>query len=327
MSYMSTTGTALHSLAVETDTRLADLHRQGAEIRQTITSHANTIKQYAGAERNRWGLYKMTLDEAEAIIATEGWKPRGPVASWGRPGGTIDEARAVIARARIKLAEVDAQIVECNAIWLDNDCWSRFFLVPAGHLHRDMHCSTCNNGHEPTTFGWLPQLSGLTEADAVAAHGALLCTVCYPSAPAEWTNGHETEAAAERAAECPGSRQYVKTERWDARYAKCPECGGTQSRTSTGKLRAHKPPTEKPAKKTPKVTAAPAPTDPAWDAMQSPELDGLLRTFAAAETALGTATDGPEFEAARDAYRALHAAAPDGWNSHRRARELGLNAR
>ncbi len=66
--------------------------------------------------------------------------------------------------------------------------WSRFFLVTnvGGHIHRDMSCSTCF----PTTqYAWLYELSGLTEAEAVAEYGEILCSVCFPSAPVEWTNG------------------------------------------------------------------------------------------------------------------------------------------
>lgn len=67
--------------------------------------------------------------------------------------------------------------------------WSRFYLVtPKGHIHSSMYCSTC---YDSTHFVWLPELSGLTEADAVEQHGAILCTVCYPSAPVEWTNGYD----------------------------------------------------------------------------------------------------------------------------------------
>lgn len=68
----------------------------------------------------------------------------------------------------------------------DYEGWSRFFLVNAGHIHRSMSCSSCNKGRSATVFSWLPELSGLTEADAVAAHGAHLCTVCFPTAPTEW---------------------------------------------------------------------------------------------------------------------------------------------
>lgn len=66
--------------------------------------------------------------------------------------------------------------------------WSRFFLVRSsnGHIHSSMQCSTC---FIDTDFGWLVDCSGLTEAEAVAAHGERLCTVCFPSAPSAWTDG------------------------------------------------------------------------------------------------------------------------------------------
>ena len=67
--------------------------------------------------------------------------------------------------------------------------WSRFFLVAGGHLHSSMNCSTCNNGFNPTEFYWYPTLAGLNEAEAVEAVGSVLCTVCFPSAPVEWTEG------------------------------------------------------------------------------------------------------------------------------------------
>jgi hypothetical protein len=60
--------------------------------------------------------------------------------------------------------------------------WSRFFLVTSstGHIHSSMHCDTC---YDSTTYGWLPELSGLLEAHAVMAHGEVLCTRCFPNAP------------------------------------------------------------------------------------------------------------------------------------------------
>ena len=72
--------------------------------------------------------------------------------------------------------------------------WNRFFLVPGGHIHSSMHCSTCNrwtNGADTvaTTFMWLPDLSGLEIDDAIEEYGSILCTVCYKDAPVEYTNG------------------------------------------------------------------------------------------------------------------------------------------
>ena len=81
-------------------------------------------------------------------------------------------------------------------IWQDAeneyDGWSRFFAVAGGHIHSGMDCSTCNrvtsqSGQTFTAFAWLPALSGLTTADAIAAHGHTLCSVCFPNAPVAHT--------------------------------------------------------------------------------------------------------------------------------------------
>ena len=76
--------------------------------------------------------------------------------------------------------------------------WSRFFIVKnaGGHIHWTMSCSTC---YPTTDFGWLPNLSGLTEADAVEEWGGILCSVCFPSAPVEHTDGVNKKTAAEKA--------------------------------------------------------------------------------------------------------------------------------
>lgn len=70
--------------------------------------------------------------------------------------------------------------------------WSRFFLVTSsdGHIHSSMFCHTCRWS---TTYGWLPELSGQSEADAVALRGPALCTVCFPSAPLDWTSAKLTK--------------------------------------------------------------------------------------------------------------------------------------
>lgn len=76
-----------------------------------------------------------------------------------------------------------------------------------------------------TRIGWLPQNSGQTEAEAVAEHGAILCTICYPSAPTEWTLGKQDPTV------CPGSGTNVRNNlpsRFGysyGNYATCPDCG------------------------------------------------------------------------------------------------------
>lgn len=102
--------------------------------------------------------------------------------------GRFEEACVESDNARAELEEVEVEYAG----------WSRFFIVKnnGGHIHRSMGCSTC---FPTTVFGWLPELSGLTEAEAVAEWGEILCSVCFPSAPVEWTQGVNKKEAEAKA--------------------------------------------------------------------------------------------------------------------------------
>jgi len=145
------------------------------------------------------------------------------------------------------LDKYDALVVECKARyaelreWTDKYTgWSRFYLVSGGHIHASMDCSTCNNGKSATNFIWLPQLSGLTEADAVASEGAFLCTVCFPSAPVEFTNGHDLAEQARLSKRCEGSGVYAH----DGNH-RCKVCNEWVSILRSGRYRAHNKPENK----------------------------------------------------------------------------------
>ena len=76
---------------------------------------------------------------------------------------------------------------------------TRAFVVPDGHVHRSMGCSTC---YPTTEFGWVTELSGSTEAEIIEAAGSRACTVCYQNAPVDALAGrifHATEVAAQAA--------------------------------------------------------------------------------------------------------------------------------
>lgn len=131
--------------------------------------------------------------------------------------------------------------------------WSRFFLVSGGHIHSSMSCSTCNRNGKATVFSWLPDLSGLTEEEAVAAHGAILCTACYPLAPLAWTDFYDKEAERKAATYCAGSGT---TEWKDGKVRNgfisgnggyCGHCGGWAGTTSrySRTIRKHKPSTSR----------------------------------------------------------------------------------
>jgi hypothetical protein len=119
--------------------------------------------------------------------------------------------------------------------------WSRFFKCE--HIHSSMHCHTL---HVTSRRFWIPEMSGKTEAEAVAAYGETMCTVCFPSAPT-MTGWAESVAArlAEKAAKfCKGSgTRDSKPSKYSRCYSPkdiCNACGQLASVTSTGKLRNHK---------------------------------------------------------------------------------------
>lgn len=143
--------------------------------------------------------------------------------------------KALVSRfdeATQRLAELDTRRCDLEAPYRRNP-WSRFFLVPGGHIHSNRNCRTC---YGTTTYTWLPLLSGETEREAVEAHGPLLCSVCFPTAPVEWTTG---PAKPER---CQGTvdpdhkpfRVGMNT------YYQC-TCGCVTTRNADGSLRKHDP--------------------------------------------------------------------------------------
>lgn len=192
--------TDIHALAVDTDTRLADLHQQRATIHRNIENAEYSLHLIAGHRRSN-GVFTEKLWDVDTSAFDE-----------YRLNRWLDDV-ARIDHLRLKVLELTNDIDAYSAIWVHHR-WSRFFLVTNsnGHIHSSTSCHTC---HWNTDFRWLPTLSGLTEAEAVAEHGEILCSVCFPSAPVEWTNG-ESKASKEAKAE----RAAAKAEREAKRLAK-----------------------------------------------------------------------------------------------------------
>jgi hypothetical protein len=236
----------------QVDADLADAHAARETAAAARRSALDSIHRLVGDERpapryvgRRRIVGDFKLTDAEVLYKA---RTEGAAKSWDQ--ASLERTLQVLAAAGDAIDAANVRIDAGQAAYLAAGGWTRFFLVQAGHIHSSMHCSTCNNGVGMTTFGWLTDLSGRTEADVVAEHGALLCTVCFPSAPVEWTNGRELEAAAKAAAQCQGSGTYDwekaakdagEKPRYGRRYQTCPHCAQSISITSTGKLRAHKP--------------------------------------------------------------------------------------
>ena len=223
----------------EIDSRLAELYKERAALKAATTSALDDAhyllghrKQYLGrSSRGTWALgSEETLTQLAATLEEGALRPWDADRA-GRVLVKVDELRAADAVAGDAMGELDAEFRARGG-------WSRFFLVTSsdGHIHSSTSCHTCR----PTTeFGWLPELSGQAEPDAVAEHGAILCTACYPSAPVEWTCGKP-----EADDTCPGSN---RSPAGDTRrvgrsfYGECQECGQTQTVGYSG-VRKHKRP-------------------------------------------------------------------------------------
>ena len=220
---------------VEIDTALADLYYDEVRLVQRLQwatsklhSAAGDRLTYVSRKYKAWG-----MTDAEAAEA-------GPAKPWDADDHAA--ALAELAELHAEAAANQAAQAELESVFAAGP-WSRFFLVRDGHIHSSTSCSTC---FPTTVFGWLPELSGSTEAEALAQHGAWLCTICFPSAPVEYTNAADVAAAEKASSECAGSRtrnydrSTARTGYVTGNYGVCDHCHERVTLTKTGALRAHK---------------------------------------------------------------------------------------
>lgn len=229
----------------EIDTRLAYLYGQAAQLKAD-RDHAATLAhraleekpmRVAGQRKSTW-----PTDDDDAVIACaalvrDGFQQK----SW------LPDPADVVKRydaAETALELVAAEMATLNAEFVGRRGWSRFFQVTssAGHVHSSMECSTC---YLSTEYGWLPEWSGQSEDEALAAlhKGAhMMCSVCFPNAPvAYYTRREPTADEARASGKCHNTvPTWPDGRAWTAKWAKCGECGAPDvSVTNAGNLRQH----------------------------------------------------------------------------------------
>lgn len=199
----------------------------GESLAQTVSRLADRVegKRQSFGAKPRFRLDEAIEVAADYVAQAQPWEAR-----------EVEQYLDKYSEADALTRYYDAQYDEADAQY---EGWSRAFLVPKGHIHSSMHCTSC---YPTTEYSWLTDLSGADEDEIVAYAKEIACTVCFPDAPVE---KYAAEAAAAKAAtECPGSRTHnhdsAGTEYY-SRWAHCNVCGQSISVTSTGKLRAHKP--------------------------------------------------------------------------------------
>jgi len=221
----------------QTDTQLAELWSAANGLRERLSSLRESLHHDLDIRptyQRRQRVWPHTLDEVVALV-----EQRLPgMSSWDQPNAT--RHLVSVTATREALAANQAEAAPLEALY-NAEQWNRFFLVTNanGHIHRSMQCSTCR---WDTRFAWLPELSGLTEKDAVEAYGPKLCSVCFPSAPVEWTLG---EAKPVDPNQCAGSgtgdyENWRRTSHTGSGHGTCKHCGQSVLVTTTGRMRKHK---------------------------------------------------------------------------------------
>lgn len=138
-----------------------------------------------GSRRKHWA-----TDGPTAIAAITAAIDANAVVFHLRESAT--RALARIADAKATIARLCPELDRLDAIYREHR-WTRFVTVADGHIHSGTVCA--GGTIRPTTqITWNPDLSGLTEADAVGKLGPTLCSHCFPSAPVEWTRGEDKPA-------------------------------------------------------------------------------------------------------------------------------------
>jgi hypothetical protein len=145
------THTDIHT-ARQVDAQLADLQN-------ALNKHLNRINN-AFNSLNRYG-----FDLERARIA-------------GQTNSTFRIKVETIDSETAKADVIKAEMRELNETHYTG--WNRFFLVQ--HLHNTIYCSSFRWN---TQIAWCPEISGLTEEEAVAEYGETLCTKCFKSAPTQ----------------------------------------------------------------------------------------------------------------------------------------------
>lgn len=225
----------------EIDTRLAALASEHATLSAGLAAAIDRVHsllgeraRYVGRNRKDWPTTTpQALEALDHKLADQDGFASAP---WDRR--PAEDVHRRIQELRAAAREIDAEADTLGAEF-DRRPWSRFFWVQNnnGHVHSSRSCSTC---YPTTQFGWTPQLSGKTEADAVAELGPLLCTVCFPSAPVEWTIGKPPPPRCEGSGKAPMPGTVRR--RYPTNQGNCPTCRTRQSLTTSATIRAHKPP-------------------------------------------------------------------------------------
>jgi hypothetical protein len=245
----------------EIDDVVAVLYVAELKAEDALESAVISVRRALGQRAQTWGrgASKVTEWPGSKAEAVDQLRAMGDAYIGGG-----QYANKVIARYDAAVAALEANLAEqrpLNDEFARRGGWTQFFAVEGGHIHRSRHCSTCNRGQNRTKFGWLVDMSGMDETQALtmlAEQACTLCTVCFPNAPIVPTVAVPTH--------CLGSGKppVTGTARRAGRsiYGDCTACPDRLVLTMDGWVRKHKAKDVPAAPAAPEVAETPEPAAP-----------------------------------------------------------------
>lgn len=255
MDLTTATPAAIDTKLAEIDTATREAEAKAAAAwKRVVRAATRYVGKEGKSERvgRKWVALEATAEEIAASLVEaaefEGMDitalPTATerVKAWN--GLDLIEAQFAFKEIANQVPAIKATATPYEAEYVGRGGWSRFFLVTssAGHIHSSMNCSTCNFR---TTYGWYPEFSGQTMAEAIAAwdergSAEVLCTTCFPNAPVARTQPQVDPN------QCPGSgtlnypQETARLGFYSGNYGVCRHCDEKITVTSTGKMRKHK---------------------------------------------------------------------------------------
>lgn len=222
---------------VEIDTELARLHGELASLDQRLSVVIRTAHSLNGEKPVRHGRKHIYTGDVEKTLTELALK----LADDQFDSYTKENVVDCIEKHDDLSKKFSATQAEIQAIDIEHSSrpWSRFIAVEGGHLHSSRFCAG-GTIRVTTQIGWHPELSGKTEAEAVAELGPLLCTHCFPSAPVEWTTGVAKKKIAEGYCEGQGQQGINLQMEYVSPRGNCPVCKLGTGISRTGKVLKHK---------------------------------------------------------------------------------------
>lgn len=231
------------------DERLAALESEWFGHRATAAARMESFHRAAGDRqdyRGRQRVWRRSDSDVLAAVREKVADPDLPPHVFITIGGTEKVARWITSYDEALAAAdvLQGRIDELEGEFARRGGWPRFFQLRStggARIHGTRWCSGLHRSDQGD-LGWHPELSGKTEAEAVAELGPVMCSKCFRTAPVEWRQDpRKLTADPDR---CPGSGEVANDlqTRYHTPRGTCPECGKPVTPTGTGRTPAHKKP-------------------------------------------------------------------------------------